>query len=384
LFASYAILTPYLQLFLKARGLSLPQIGFLLGLLELAGIGGPIILGHLADKRAAYRFVLFAGLVISVLVFIPLQLTTALPVFLVCIAVMGFFYRAGISLLDSLVGRILPDPARQYGGLRVAGSISFTVVSLVLQLTGAISGDSSLSILASFSIATGLTALAVWLIPAAPAGQAHAAAAAGKGRDGSGLDARFWTVIGIIFLGRFGLGAYYSFFSLYLKDSFGLSGVGFLWAIGSLAEIPMVFFSGSLIRKLGIRVLLTLSLLAVSLRLGMFILAPSLVVVALAQLLHAFTFGTFHTASVAYVNSHVAPARRGVGMAIYNAVGGGLPTFLAASLGGLFLESHGYRSLFLAYALVPLAGVAILVFLGKRVLPVSDSQYASARLRDSS
>jgi len=381
LFASYAILTPYLQLFLKARGLPVSEIGFLLGLLELAGIGGPIILGHLADRRVAYRLVLFSGLVMSVLVFIPLQLTTALPVFMVCIAVMGFFFRAGIPLLDSMVGRILPDPARQYGRLRVAGSISFTVVSLVLQLTGAISGDSSLSILASFGTATGLAALAVWLIPApARGGQARAESAVNAGNV-SGLDTRFWTVIGIIFLGRFGLGAYYSFFSLYLKDSFGLSGVGFLWAIGSLAEIPMVFFSGNLIRRLGIRVLLTLSLVAVSLRLGMFILAPSLLVVGLAQLLHAFTFGTFHTASVAYVNSRVAPGRRGVGMAIYNGVGGGLPTFLAASLGGLFLESHGYRSLFLVYALVPLAGVAMLLLFGKRILPASDFQYAAARLK---
>jgi PPP family 3-phenylpropionic acid transporter len=380
LFACYAILTPYLQLFLKARGLPLSHIGLLLGTLELAGIGGPIVLGHLADTRAAYRLVLFAGLVISVIVFIPLQLTTALPVFLACITVMGFFYRASIPLLDSLVGRILPDPARQYGRLRVAGSISFTIVSVVLQLTGAISGDSALSILASFGTATGLAALAVWLIPAAHTAGKRWEAVEGA-TDGSGFDLRFWTVIGIIFLGRFGLGGYYSFFSLYVRDSFGLSGVGLLWAIGSLAEIPMVFFSGNLIRRLGVRMLLAVSLAAVSLRLGMFILAPSIVVVALAQLLHAFTFGTFHTASVAYVNSRVTPARRGVGMAVYNAVGGGLPTFLAASLGGLFLEARGYRSLFLVYALVPLAGVAMLVLLGKRILPPSDSLRGNVRVR---
>jgi len=81
-------------------------------------------------------------------------------------------------------------------------------------------------------------------------------------------------VIGIIFLGRFGLGAYYSFFSLYLHHTFGLSR-SLLWAIGSLAEIPIVFFSGALIAKLGVRVLPVVSLAAISLRRGMFILAPS-------------------------------------------------------------------------------------------------------------
>jgi MFS family permease len=160
LFASYVILTLYLQLFLKARGLPLSRIGLVLGILALAGIGGPIILGHLADRLSAYRFFLFAGLLVSIIAFMPLQLTTALPVFVVCIAIMGFSYRAAIPLLDSLLGRIFPDPARQCGGLRVAGSVSFTVVSLGLPLCGAISGDFSVSMLAAFGAAAALTAMA--------------------------------------------------------------------------------------------------------------------------------------------------------------------------------------------------------------------------------
>ena len=188
-------------------------------------------------------------------------------------------------------------------------------------------------------------------------------------------------MIGIIFAGRFGLGAYYSFFSLYLHDTFGLSSIGLLWAIGSLAEIPVVFFSGALIAKLAVRVLLVVSLAAISLRLGMFILTPSILVVALAQLLHAFTFGTFHKASVAYVNARVAPLRRGMGMSIHNSVGCGFATFLAAVLGGYILESHGYRWLFFLYALLPLAGVIVLSALGKRILPRVHSLRGSLRIR---
>jgi len=366
LFASYAILTPYLQLYLKARGLPPSRIGLLLGMMELTGIGGPIILSHLADRKTAYRSVYFASLLLPVVAFVSLQLVSALPLYLVCIAIMGFSYRATVPLLDSLVGRILHDPARQYGGLRVAGSISFVGVSLFLQVSGVISGDSSLSILAAFGVAAGLAASAIWLIPAAPAGSAQEVRA--DSDDGDGLDAKFWAVIGVVFLGRFGLGAYYSFFSLYLRDTFGLSSVSVLWAIGSMAEIPLVIFSGALIGRFGIRVLLIASLAAVSLRLALFVLAPSVLVVGFAQLLHAFTFGTFHTAAVAYVNGRVAPARRGMGMAIYNSVGGGLPTFLAAVLGGYVLEAHGYSSLFLLSSIVPLVGVIVLVVFGARIL----------------
>jgi PPP family 3-phenylpropionic acid transporter len=115
--------------------------------------------------------------------------------------------------------------------------------------------------------------------------------------------------------------------------------------------------------------MLIVSLAAISVRLGLFIVAPSIAFVALAQLLHAFTFGTFHTTAVAYVNLKVGLPRRGLGMAIYNAVGLGLPTFLASAAGGYIIEARGFPILFLIYGAVPLAGILILAVFGKRLLP---------------
>jgi len=68
-------------------------------------------------------------------------------------------------------------------------------------------------------------------------------------------------------------------------------------------------------------------------------------------------------------------------MAIYNSVGRGLPTFLAAVLGGYFLESHGYRWLSCLYALAPLAEVTVLSALGKHILPRAHSLRGSLRIR---
>jgi PPP family 3-phenylpropionic acid transporter len=367
LFITYGILTPYLQLYLRARGFSPLEIGTLLGVLELAGIAGPIVLGHLADRGSAYRALLAACLLTPIAAFVPLEMAAGFVPALFCIAVLGFTYRSTVPLLDSLVSRIIPDPARRYGRLRVSGSIGFIAISLLLQLTGIVSGASSLSILLGFASTAVLAgAAAAFIPPAAPSpplegGQEH-------GGTGSGFDLKFWFVIAVIFLGRFGIGAYYSFFSLYLKDTFSLSGVSLIWAIGPLAEIPAVFFSGPLLARMGIRALFLISLAAISVRLTLFIAAPSLAVVCVAQLLHAFTFGTFHTTSVAYVNLKIPGARRGMGMAIYNAVGIGLPTFLASILGGYILEGHGYVFLFLLYAVVPLAGILALALFGKRML----------------
>ena len=401
LYASFAVLTPYLQLYFKARGFSASRIGLLLGIVELAGLAGPLLVARLADARGSYRGLLVASLVASAAAFAAVQFSSGLLAAAGLAAAIGFSYRSTTPLLDSSVSRSLPDPARQYGRFRVAGSVGFIVVSLVLQFSGVVSADSSWSILVAFCASALLAAAAAGFLPAVPrtapgpsaqavAGGAPRNTAGGAGAPGTdrAFDRGFWAVIGIIFLGRFGMGAYYSFFSLYLRDTFGggaaaaaaagaaatagaaghgggpaaLGGaVSLMWALGSVAEIGPMWFSGRLIARWGLRPVLLVSLLAISVRLSLFVLAPSLLVVGAAQLLHAFTFGTFHPAAVAYINAKVPAQRRGLGMALYNAVGIGLASFTASTIGGYIVEARGYVMLFLLYALVPL-GAAVLLF----------------------
>jgi PPP family 3-phenylpropionic acid transporter len=366
LFVSFGILTPYLQLFLKARGFSPSRIGVLLGIFELAGVAGPILVSRWADSRTAYRALLAGSLAAAVAAFIPLQLTTLLPISALLVGIMGFSYRATVPLLDSTVSRTLQNPGQQYGRFRIAGSIGFISVSLVLQFGGIVSSDSSLSILVAFCAAAMLAAGAVVLLPAVKKDGPHRHAAAHRGA----FDLKFWIIIGVIFLGRFGMGAYYSFFSLYIRDTFaGSSMVSMMWALGAVAEITVIWFSGRLISRWGLRVIFIISLAAITVRLGLFVLVPSLVVIAFAQLLHAFTFGSFHTAAVSYVNAKIPAERRGLGMAIYNAIGIGCASFLASIAGGYILQAHGYVVLFLSYAAIPLAGILILAVFGRNLLP---------------
>jgi PPP family 3-phenylpropionic acid transporter len=368
LFITYAILAPYLQLYLKARSLSSSQIGILLGCLELAGVAGPLLLGRLADFKGIYRSLIAICLLASIVVFAAMEFTTFFPVYIVCIIALGAFYRAAIPLQDGLVGRIISSNVRQYGRLRMAGSLGFIVISLFFQFSHVVSGTSSRPILVAFSIAAACAAIGTSTFPASP-NTRRTSQSAKASWSADGIDGRFWAVIFLIFLGRFGIGAYYSFFSLFLQQYFPNYGISLFWAIGPFAEMITIFFSGSLIQRWGLRTMFIVSMIAITLRLSLFIVAPSIVVVGLAQLLHAFTFGTFHTAAVAYVNRTVAPERRATGMAVYNAIGIGLPTFVASSVGGYILQAHGFATLFLGYAAVPLISVLALAIFGKRLLP---------------
>jgi MFS family permease len=183
-----------------------------------------------------------------------------------------------------------------------------------------------------------------------------------------GFDARFWIVIGVLFLARFGITAHYSFFSLYLRDTFSFANVSAIWAIGAAVELPMILFSGRLIARFGIRATLTTAVAAITVRLALYGLFPTLGVVLSAQLLHALTFGILHPASVAYVNAKIDASRRGLGMAVYSALSLGLASFIASGAGGYLVEAAGYRVLFLVYAAVPVLGLVVLGVRGRWLL----------------
>jgi PPP family 3-phenylpropionic acid transporter len=393
LFATVAVLTPYLPLYLGARGFSPSQIGLLLGSCELAGIAGPILVTILADRLQRYRRFIVLSLLGSVGCFLLLHVTRSFAAVLPLMIALGFCNRPMIPLTDALFSRVLHDPVRQYGLVRVAGSAGFLVTSLVLQFTGWVSVREPVSILVGFAALAAPAALAVASFPPVPqpaeardraprTGPGPAAAlpeaapagpmlptvpAPSLAQAASGFDARFWTVIGVLFLARFGMTAHYSFFSLYLRDTFPAANVSAVWAIGAAAEVPMVLFSGRILARFGTRAALTVSVAAISVRLALYGLFPFLGVVLPAQLLHALSFGMLHTASVAYVNATIHASRRGFGMAANNALSLGLASFIASAAGGYLVEAAGYRVLFLVYAAVPLIGVVALAARGRRL-----------------
>ena len=165
---------------------------------------GPLFLGRLADRLTAYRILLAVCFVVPIAVFIPMEVTRIFPIYFACIIAMGFTWRATVLLLDSLMSRVLPDPARQYGRLRVAGSVGFIAISLLLYFTGWVSGGSSLAILVAFVSAAACAAIVVGFLPSAPknplsgegdnfgnAGRAVTSPAAAV-RPFEGFDLKFW------------------------------------------------------------------------------------------------------------------------------------------------------------------------------------------------
>jgi MFS transporter, PPP family, 3-phenylpropionic acid transporter len=86
----------------------------------------------------------------------------------------------------------------------------------------------------------------------------------------------------------------------------------------------------------------------------------------IAQTLHAFTFGSFHAASVEVITQYFNGRHQAKGQAIYNSVAYGVGGALGGLLGGFALQTLGGQLTFTLAALFPLLG-AIVIALGLKL-----------------
>ena len=364
LFSSVAIVIPHLQLFFQAQGFSPSQVGLLLGTFEIAGVAGPLLIGHAADRHGRYRGLILICIAVYVAAILAMDAVPILAITLPLAALFGFFFKTTVPLTDALSSQLMRDPREQYGRARMMGSVGFILTSLFVQLTGVIDGSSSTQILIAVLIVAALVAVAVMTFPRVHLRDPQAGESSA---DGGRLAGDFWLFIAIVFIGRIGIAAYYSFFSIYLQQEVGITVVSGVWALGALAEIPVIFFSGRLVRVLGVIRMVVIAFLALILRLVVYAVAPFPAVVVPTQILHALTFGFFHGASIAYINARVAAPRRGLGMAIYNSSALGLSVFIGSTLGGFIIQEMGFRSMFLLYTIPPAVSVVLLLVFARRI-----------------
>ncbi|MBF0232084.1 MAG: MFS transporter [Desulfamplus sp.] len=161
-------------------------------------------------------------------------------------------------------------------------------------------------------------------------------------------------------------GAYYGFFSIYLESlGFGTGFIGFAWALASIAEIAVMVNSDRIFSRFNLKTVMMISFGAAFVR-WLLLFSTSLshdlllfnhatsIVILVSQLLHAFTYGSFHIASILAID-RLSPEGTTFGQAVNNAVTYGAGMMTGFMISGIFYDNfHAY--LFLASGGVALAG----------------------------
>jgi PPP family 3-phenylpropionic acid transporter len=366
-FTTFAVITPYLSIMVRGLGYSPLWVGILLGIFEGSAIAGPFVFGYWADKTGNFRSPIIISCVLPAITAIPIVLWIHPVISTILLAVLAFGFRSTSSLLDAIT-TVRIGKYGDYGKIRAFGSISFIIFVLFLQWTPFLKPNISKNIAIWIVITTFAAIIYLLILPRSLFTSIEHEHEKNNSREKRIplLSVYFIGGFAIIFLCRFAMSSVYTFFPLYLTETLNWNAVGLMFALSSASEIPFMFLSLILLRRFGALPLLALSAGGIALRLLLWALFPYKPIVIAAQLLHSLCYGVYHPAAVLFISSVFPAEKRGIGMPVYLALGSGLPALLGNMVGGVIVESIGYRPLFAIYAGIASLGVLIFGVMGGR------------------
>jgi len=398
-FGTLGVVLPYFNLFCHHLGFSGFEIGLLSSVKTAAVVIFPILWAMAADRFNARKPILVLCTAMGSALWTPLFFTEKFIPFLSILTLYSVFYAPIIAFLEAFAMEILGREKKKYGKSRVWGTIAFIGVSLVLGKVLSVYPTTIIVplILAGMVMQSLLALKMPGRVKVVTRREGETAPSQLKrsatGDEASGSSKRVTALSGADFRSFFSLrtslflvaaflmlashGAYYGFFSIYLESlGFSTGFIGFAWALSSIAEIAVMVGSDRIFSRFDLKTVLIISFTAASLRwFLLFITSPALniattggsaspaiallsttasMVILLSQLLHAFTYGSFHIASILAID-RLSPEGTTFGQAVNNAVTYGAGMMTGFLLSGIFYDRfQGY--LFLASAAAALVG----------------------------
>lgn len=357
-FAFVGAFSPYFSLYLKNLQFSAQDIGILMSLLQVMRIFGPNVWGVVADRTTKKIRVVQIAAFIALISYMGLYwVTNFWPLFII-LSIMSFFWSASLPIVESLTLSALGKQAGQYGKIRLWGSVGFIVAVLLL---GWLFDFYPLSILIDVILFLKIgIILFTFLLPPV------------ENRVLVQDTESIWrilkqpTVLALMFACFFmsiAHGPYYIFYSLYLVDlSYSKTMVGVLWALGVIAEIFVFLWMSRITQYFDLKNILIFSFAVAVLRfLCIAWGAHALWLMIFAQLLHAFTFGTFHAAAVALVHHFFRGKHQAKGQALYISFSFGAGGTLGGLYSGYTWEHLGPTWTFSIAALSAFLGLVLLI-----------------------
>lgn len=368
------IITPYLPVWLKLRGFTPELISACLAFPLLARLVFTPIGSWMADRAPNRRFATILFAFGALVLFVPAAFLDAR---------LGILVLTGLAVTVSSLVQPTTDALAltgyrrfglDYGRMRVWGSISFVVVSLA---AGAIIGHFGEPILTELLVgAFMIAAVSAFVLPVTPPLE-RALDDASRTKTVSKSAWRILTKRSFIAIAlstsliQASHGVFYGFGSIHWA-SLGFSGdeLGMLWAIGVVAEILMLRFSGRF-RRIGAEGFIVVGAVGAVLRWSLFPVitdfGPSLAL----QMLHGLTFAATFVGMQMGIARDVDEERTASAQGVCQVIGGVL---LAVStlLGGPLYARIGVDSVW-TMVVPPVLGLLVLWLLSGRVSPTGQA-----------
>jgi PPP family 3-phenylpropionic acid transporter len=179
------------------------------------------------------------------------------------------------------------------------------------------------------------------------------------------MQPRVLVLFGACFLMCVAHGPYYTFYSIYLVDhGYAKSSIGSLWALGVICEIGVFFLMPVLAQQFGFTRILLISFSAAVLRFLLIAWAvDSLAILLFAQMLHAFTFGAYHAASVGLVHEFFKGRHQSKGQALFGSITYGAGGVVGGLASGPIWLHFGASTLYSMSAAAAMLGLLLIMWM---------------------
>lgn len=358
-YAFVGMFSPYWSLYLQSLHFNAIEIAILMSTQPVMRMIAPNIWGWLADHTGKRAQVVQMAAMLSAIFYLGVFFTTSFWGLLLVLGLMSFFWSASMPLVEANTLTYLGKNTAHYGRIRSWGSIGFIVAVVGL-------GYAFDYIAIAWLLWAGLVCeIGILLFSR----QMPKTEVMGHHTDSQTirqivLQPRVLALFGACFLMSIAHGPYYTFFSIYLVEhGYAKSAVGGLWALGVICEIGVFFLMPALVRRFGFVRILLFSLVAAVLRFLLIGWAVDfLLLILIAQVLHAATFGAYHASSLGLVHELFRGRHQSKGQALFGSITYGAGGVLGGLASGPVWQHYGASVLYSCSAGAALLGLAILLW----------------------
>jgi MFS transporter, PPP family, 3-phenylpropionic acid transporter len=327
--AGLGVIFPYLSLYFQQNvGLTGTQLGLALAMHPLMGIIASPLWGHWADRSGKRRGVLIMLAGGSAVGYFLVPHAGGFAILLLCLAFLSSFTAPAMAVASSISFALLGEGgAARFGRIRVWGTIGYLVMILGFPLLLAnVGGDASAKgstdgLKLIFPVAAIMCLCAAVVLLRVPSSAAVSVRAKREDLMMLMRSPSYLRLLVLAFLAFALLTAPIALFPIFVVERGGtIETVSRLWIPMLLLEIPLIYYAGAGLRRVGARGLIAAGIALDGARWLVTILSPSLIWVFGIQLLHGAVVVGLIIGMQLYVEGEVPDRLRATGQTVLGAV----------------------------------------------------------------